>query len=207
MSRCLSDKALMRVVAELGTESDKAHLAGCVTCTGRYRRITGEVDLIRQVLVTTTEPGRRAVSRWRSVAAVAAFAAAGVAALVWVEVTAWKAIQPEPDLAQAAQMSATLADVTAALFSVDGEPKAALADGPAVVALEQEASLDSNCDEGTALDEADCAAVPSGLEAPGVPGLEDADMQDPGLQDPLDAIEVEAPERTVLETDNLDQGG
>jgi len=217
MSRCLSDDSLTRVVAELGTDAELAHLATCVTCTGRYRRLTGEVDLIRRVLLTTAAPERRMVrSRWRSVAAVAALSAAGVAALFWIEITAWRAIQPATDLTQAEQMTATLADVTAALFSVDGEPQVALADSPAVVALEHDATLEqeatvdvARCGDGTGLDDAQCAAVPFGLDnldSPS-PSVEDSDASDLELQDPMDVIELDAPERTVLETDNFDQGG
>jgi len=217
MSPCLSDDRLTRVVAELGTNAELAHLATCVTCTGRYRRLTGEVDLIRRVLLTTAEPQRRAVrSRWGSVAAVAALSAAGVAALFWIEITAWRAIQPASDLAQAEQMSATLADVTAALFSVDGEPQVALADSPAVVALEQDAALEQDstvdvarCGEGTGQDDAECAAVSSGLEnlENPSPSVEGSDASDLELQDPMNVIEMDEPERTVLETDNVDLGG
>lgn len=203
MTRCLSDETLTRVVAELGTEAELAHLATCAACAARHRRVTGEVDMIRQVLVSTTEPRRRAVpSRWRSVAAVAALSAVAVGALVWIEVAAWKTIQPTTDLAQE-QMSAALTDVTAALFSVDGEPRLALAESP-VAALEQDGDAEARCDESTGLDETDCSATLSGLENP---GLESPGLMEPGLQDPMDPIEVEAPERTVLEIDNADQGG
>ncbi len=204
MSRCLSDETLMRVAAELGTEAELAHLATCAACATRHRRVTGEVDMIRQVLVSTTEPRRRtAPSRWRSVATVAALSAAAVGALVWIQVAAWKTIQPTTDPAQE-QMSAALADVTATLFSVDGEPRLAPSESLVVTALEQDGDAEARCDELAGLDDAGCPATLSSLDDP---GLESPGLEEPGLQDPMDPIELEAPERTVLETDNADQGG
>src|SRR5207247_7194987 len=66
MSRCLSDEALMRVVAELATPAERAHLAACPACGARRSRLEGELDGIRQVLVTTAEPRRLAAPsrRW-----------------------------------------------------------------------------------------------------------------------------------------------
>ena len=67
MSSCLSDRALMRVLAELGTLAEDAHLAACALCAARYCRLRGEMDMIRHVLVTTPEPSAPAVAapRWR----------------------------------------------------------------------------------------------------------------------------------------------
>src|SRR5262249_24567256 len=94
-NRCLSDDALLRVASELGTRVQHSHLTSCASCAMRYRRWSGELGMIRQVLVTTDEPRRFAVpSRLRTVAGVAALSAAAVAALLCIEVTAWKAFQP-----------------------------------------------------------------------------------------------------------------
>ena len=48
MSRCLSDKALMRVMAELATPAEQAHLAACAACAARWREVSGEMGRIRQ---------------------------------------------------------------------------------------------------------------------------------------------------------------
>jgi hypothetical protein len=190
MSRCLSDKALMRVMAELGTPAEQAHLAGCGACALRWRKASAEIGRIRQVLLTSREPLRRAASRpWRSIAAAAGLVAIAVGALVWIEVTVWKTIQPAEDLASASQIEAALADITAAIFSVDGDPPRALAEDLDRTAPGPDGDLVSpGCDEPGWVDEAECSDTLSGLEA---------------AQDPL---EVDTTERTVLGTDGADQG-
>lgn len=121
MSRCLSDAALARVMAELGTSDERAHLATCVTCARRYRALTHDVDVIRHVLATTPEPPARAVPQARRlVPIVAALSAVAVAVLLWIEVSVWRAVQPAPPAPEAITLA--LADVSAALFSVSGEP-------------------------------------------------------------------------------------
>jgi Spy/CpxP family protein refolding chaperone len=88
----------------------------------RYQRLRNGLSTIRQVLRTTDEPRRREVpSRLQRVAGVAALSAVAVALLLLIEVTAWKALQPEPDMTSAEQIETALADVTAALFSAEGE--------------------------------------------------------------------------------------
>jgi hypothetical protein len=190
MSRCLSDEALMGVLADLGTEADLTHLASCATCAARRRKISGEMDRIRQVLLTTPEPLRRTAPRpqW-SVVAVAGLTAVAVGALLWIEVTAWKTIQPTPDPTGAEQVEATLADVTASLFSVDGEPARAVAESPMAMGFEQDSDAGAGCDEPRWLDEAECLDAFSDLE------------------EPQDSIEMSAMEHTVDDTDSADQGG
>jgi len=58
---------------------------------------------------------------------------AGVAAalLIWVEVAVWRAVAPPPTM-QPQEVAAILADVSAALFSVSGDPPAASAEDPAL---------------------------------------------------------------------------
>ena len=59
MSRCLSDDALERDLAELASVAERAHLAGCAACATRHRRIRGELALITGVLRDTPEPRTR----------------------------------------------------------------------------------------------------------------------------------------------------
>lgn len=121
MSRCLSDAGLARVMAELGTPDERAHLATCVTCAARYRGLTRDVDVIRHVLATTPEPPARAVPRaQRWVPLAAALSAVAVVALLWIEVSVWRAVQPAPPVPE--PITLALEDVSAALFSVSGEP-------------------------------------------------------------------------------------
>ena len=190
MSRCLSDEALMRVVAELATPAEGAHLAACPACGTRRSRLEGELDGIRQVLVTTPEPRRLAApSRRRSIAAVAALSAVAVGALLWIEASVWKTLQPAPDAARAEQIASVLADVSAALFSVDGEPALALAESPVATALGQGGDTDPVCDGPAWLGDAECSDNLYGVE------------------DPMDSIEMEAMERTMFDWNSSDQGG
>jgi hypothetical protein len=191
MSRCLSDRALARVVAELGTAAEQTHLAGCAACTARRRAVSGDVDRIRQVLLTTAEPLRRTAPkpRW-SIAAATGLAAVAVAALVWIEVTAWTTIQTARDLASVEKVETALADVRAAIFSVDGVPSRVLAESWAATGLDPDGDASTGCDDAAWLDETECASTLSGLE---------------GTQQ--DWIEMDTPERLVFDTDSADQGG
>src|SRR5215475_12142011 len=146
-NRCLSDDTLLRVASELGTPAQQSHLTSCASCSMRYRRWSGELGTIRQILITTEEPRRLAVrSRLRTVAGVAALSAAAVIGLLWIEVTAWKAFQPEPDVASAEQLETTLADVTAALFSVGGEPARVVSDTQIEAVLTRNSDASPECD-------------------------------------------------------------
>lgn len=122
MSPCLSDTALMRVIAELATAAEREHLAACRSCADRYRQLDRELDLIGHVLAETPEPRPRAAPgsrRWRG--AVVGLSAAAIALLVWVEVAVWRALSPPPAVPPQ-EVAAVLADVSRALFSVSGDP-------------------------------------------------------------------------------------
>jgi hypothetical protein len=109
MSRCLSDDALERDLAERASVAERAHLAGCGACATR-----------RQA------PVRR--RRWMP--ATVALAAVAAALLIWVEVAVWRAVTPVPPTMQPHEVAAILADVSAALFSVSGDPPVAAAEDP-----------------------------------------------------------------------------
>ncbi len=130
MSPCLSDDALTRVHADLGSIAERAHLAACAACTARSRRMRGDLDLIAAVLRDTPEPVTRsapvrAPRRWMP-AAVGLSAAAAVL-LVWVEVAVWRAVTPVPPSMQPQEVAAILSDVSASLFSLSGDPGSASA--------------------------------------------------------------------------------
>jgi len=142
MTRCLSDDALERVEAELASVAERAHLAGCAACAARHRQIRGELALITGVLRDTPEPGTRPAParRVRWMPATVGLAAVAAALLIWVEVAVWRAVTPVPPTMQAQEVAAILADVSAALFSVSGDPPAAIA--PAVIAEDAALSLE-----------------------------------------------------------------
>jgi len=130
VSPCLSDDALTRVHADLGSIAERAHLAACAACTARSRRMRGDLDLIAAVLRDTPEPVTRsapvrAPRRWLP-AAVGLSAAAAVL-LVWVEVAVWRAVTPLPPSMQPQEVAAILSDVSASLFSLGGDPGSASA--------------------------------------------------------------------------------
>lgn len=192
MSRCLSDDALARVTAELGTTAQHSHLTTCPRCEMRHHRLRSELGTIRQVLLTTDEPRRRDVpSRLRRVARVAALSAVAVAALLLIELTAWKALQPEPDMASAEQIEAALADVTAALFSVEGEPARVVSEGGTDAELLRDGDASAECDTQPGVAPALCPESALGFE----------DTTDP--PEP----EMEAMEHNTSDAARADQGG
>ena len=147
MTRCLSDDALERVEAELASVAERAHLAGCAACAARHRQIRGELAVITGVLRDTPEPGTRPAParRMRWMPATVGLAAVAAALLIWVEVAVWRAVTPVPPTMQAQEVAAILADVSAALFSVSGDPPATptpAAIAPAAIAEDAPLSLE-----------------------------------------------------------------
>jgi len=147
MTRCLSDDALERVEAELASVAERAHLAGCAACAARHRQIRGELAVITGVLRDSPEPGTRPAParRMRWMPATVGLAAVAAALLIWVEVAVWRAVTPVPPTMQAQEVAAILADVSAALFSVSGDPPATTtpaAIAPAVIAEDAPLSLE-----------------------------------------------------------------
>lgn len=147
MTRCLSDDALERVEAELASVAERAHLAGCAACAARHRQIRGELAVITGVLRDTPEPGTRPAParRVRWMPATVGLAAVAAALLIWVEIAVWRAVTPVPPTMQAQEVAAILADVSAALFSVSGDPPATTtpaAIAPAAIAEDAPLSLE-----------------------------------------------------------------
>ncbi len=56
MERCLSEEALLLVHGEEGSESERAHLDGCLSCARRYRRLAHEHDEIVAALKQPAPP-------------------------------------------------------------------------------------------------------------------------------------------------------
>jgi hypothetical protein len=133
VSRCLSDDALARVQAELASAAERAHLAACAACTGRYRQQRRELHLITQVLHDPPEPRMRPARprprRW--LPAAIGLSAAALALLIWVEVLVWRVVTPPPPTMQAQDVAAILADVSASLFPISGDPTPATSQDPA----------------------------------------------------------------------------
>lgn len=132
MSPCLSDDTLERVEADLASVAERAHLAGCAGCAARHRRIRSELALITGVLRDTPEPRTRpAPARRRFMPVTVGLAAVAAALLIWVEVAVWRAVTPPPAM-QPQEVATILADVSAALFSVSGDPPTTSGEDPAL---------------------------------------------------------------------------
>jgi hypothetical protein len=113
MSRCLSERTILRLIAGGGRDPQRAHLAACHRCDARYRAIGRDLDRVTQVLLHT-EPQHRPPSLlaryWMPATAAAV---AGLALLVWVEITVWRAVTPT----QPEEVTAFLSDLSATMFS------------------------------------------------------------------------------------------
>ena len=83
MSRCLSDAALIRLLAGDGTADERAHMTACAACGDRHRRVGSELTTVRHVLLATDPPRTRAVARTRSWAIAAVAAPLVVTLAVW----------------------------------------------------------------------------------------------------------------------------
>jgi hypothetical protein len=156
MKRCLTDRALTRLLAELGKPDERAHLAVCAPCAARYRRLESEMAELAYVLTATPWPRVRtmpATGRW--VAATAALAA--VVAGAWLSMETGSRIQVTPLSRRESQAMTAMADITSALFSVDGEPR-----GPAA-ALELDATREADCETTTPIAGIYCAGGALGL--------------------------------------------
>ena len=156
MKRCLTDRALTRLLAELGKPDERAHLAVCAPCTARYRRLESEMAEVAYVLAATPWPRVRtmpATGRW--IAAAAALAA--VVAGAWFSMETGSRIQVPPLSPRDPQVATAMADITSSLFSVDGEPR-----GPAA-ALELDATHEADCETTTPIAGIYCAGGALGL--------------------------------------------
>jgi hypothetical protein len=132
MSRCLSEDALARVLAELATDGERAHLASCAACARRSRRLRHDLTTITGVLRDIPEPRPRATAfRRRWLPAAVGLSAGALALLLWVEVAVWRAVTPVPPTMQPQEVAAILADVSASLFSLTGSPATAATTSPA----------------------------------------------------------------------------
>jgi len=113
MSRCLSERALLKLVAGDDRNAHLVHLAVCDSCDARYRAIVSDLHRVSDVLLHS-EPPQWSPSRlaryWLPASAVAV---AAVALLVWVEITVWRAVTP----AQPEEVTAFLSDLSATMFS------------------------------------------------------------------------------------------
>ena len=129
----LSERALVHVEAGLGAPVERRHLESCLHCARRLQTLGRDLSLIARTLEATREPRRRpapAFRRWIPFAAAATSMA--LAALLWVEVAVWRAVTYVPPTMQAEEARAMLAQVSASLFSLGGDARAAEASTGAV---------------------------------------------------------------------------
>jgi hypothetical protein len=121
MSRCLSDRTLMRLHAGSGRDAQRAHLTACVPCAERSRRIAAELETVSYILLRTAEPRARVAVLRRSLAPVAAMAATLVAVLsLWAYLAVRPPVAPPSVPAQREEAMAFLRDASFTMFSVHG---------------------------------------------------------------------------------------
>jgi hypothetical protein len=122
----LSERALVHAQAGLAEADERRHLESCLACTRRLHALGRDLSLITHTLTETQEPRPRptpAFTRWIPATAVATGMA--LAALLWVEVAVWRAVTYVPPSIPPEEARAMLAQVSASLFSLGGDPPAA----------------------------------------------------------------------------------
>lgn len=126
MSRCLTERRLVHLQAELGDPGEQAHVDGCPACAGRFEALTRDLDVLTGVLARGPMPHPRPQPSFRRWApAVAGTGALALAALLWVEVAVWRAVTYVPPSMRPEEASAMLTEVSLALFSLNGYSVAA----------------------------------------------------------------------------------
>jgi hypothetical protein len=143
MMRCLSDTSLERLLADLGTADERAHLAACPACAARYQSMLADLATVARVLVTADPPAARPARPFRTWPSVAALAAVAAGVLLWLVPGLLTPDPPVREEAHHGQVAVTLADISSSLFSVDGEPEPVPARSPMT-------SLSSDDDAGAA---------------------------------------------------------
>jgi hypothetical protein len=130
----LSERALALVHAGLAEAHDRRHLESCLACTRRLQALGRDLALITRTLTETAEPRPHpAVPFRRWIPATAVATGMALAALLWVEVAVWRAVTYVPPSMRPEEARAMLAQVSASLFSVGGDPPAAEAAAPAPI--------------------------------------------------------------------------
>ncbi len=130
MTRCLSERALLRVHSRDGTATEREHLQLCADCAERYDALIEDLSLLQRTL-KEPEPATAAQRvrfplqlSWLPVAAAAAALLALVVSVPWLR-------QPPSAPVQVASrspnVSAFAADVSAALFANNDAAAAVLA--------------------------------------------------------------------------------
>lgn len=122
----LSERSLVHVQAGLGRHEDRRHLESCLGCARRAQSLGHDLAVITHTLADIPEPRPRPAPAFRHwVPAAATATAIGLAALLWVEVAVWRAVTYVPPTMQPEEARAMLAQVSASLFSLGGDPPAA----------------------------------------------------------------------------------
>lgn len=123
MSRCLSDRALLRLHVGDGTSAERAHRAECATCADRAAALARDIDRMSWVLADTTAPRSRPVRARRAWLPAIGLATAAVVAVLWGTVGLREPIRPAPPAGQPPELGALLQDVSTVMFSVSGDPE------------------------------------------------------------------------------------
>ena len=162
MSRCVSDRVLLRLYVGDGTAGQRAHVRACVACVDRAEQLRRDVGRITQVLMTM--PGAHSIRGPRARGWLPAWGLAGLAVsvAVRVSVTLWRPPPAAPPAGRAPDMESLLEEISTVIFSVSGDPSAVTEPDPLGQSGTLEA-LDRGCDAADWL-EGTCSGTP------GIPG-------------------------------------
>src|SRR5438552_8023209 len=130
MTRCLSDAALIRLLAGDGTADERAHMTACAACGDRHRRAGSELTTVRHVLLATDPPRTRVVARTRSWAIAAVAAPLVVTLAVWGHVAIRGPDAPGLAARQRSdhEASVLLTELSLAMLSIDARLAASVLD-------------------------------------------------------------------------------
>jgi hypothetical protein len=118
MSGCLSDQALLKLMAEDDRTDRHAHLRCCARCMARYQRLTRNLRAIEHILVTTAPPTPPAADRPRALVAWMP----AVVALTATLLVAWIGWRRPPVFVSPLPPSAAQADMTYQILANDIAP-------------------------------------------------------------------------------------
>lgn len=143
MRGCLRERTLVEVYYGDGTARQRAHVATCQRCQGRYQRLVADLATLRQALCTpplpviarAQWPARRLAWPWAPVAA----AVCGV--LLWGTALWWRPTLPDslPLVPEATTTPALVWQVTSALLTSNELGHTAMGEAGAPLALDVDA--------------------------------------------------------------------
>ena len=130
MNRCLEERALLLAAIGEGSAEQRAHLASCRTCSGRYAQMVGDLDVIGNALRgaptrLASAPSSHHADRWWVAGLAMAATVTLIVALQWLRrpaSTELARVSAAPSAtARSRDVSADAEEVSAAMFDTASE--------------------------------------------------------------------------------------